>query len=83
MKDYKKMTDTEFLTVVNQQIETFKQLNQTVTNLFNCLSLIYLNDLKIDDLDVQILKNKTQMYFDFKIDDLIKQKKIKCYITEK
>mgnify|MGYP007022373875 CR=1 FL=1 len=58
-----------------KELEELIRLKNTTEALFTTIQYIYLNDLKVDDLDVARLKNITTDLFNQKINNL----KIKHY----
>lgn len=59
----------------DKELEELIRLKNTAESLFTTIQYIYLNDLKVDDLDVARLKNITTDLFNQKINNL----KIKHY----
>lgn len=53
-----------------KEIEKLIRLKNITESLFTAIQYIYLNDLKVDDLDVARLKNVTNDLFNQKIDKL-------------
>ncbi len=54
----------------DKELEELIRLKNTTEALFTTIQYIYLNDLKVDDLDVARLKNITTDLFNQKINNL-------------
>lgn len=63
---------------IEKELEDLIRLKNTTESLFTTIQYIYLNDLKVDDLDVAHLKNITTDLFIQKIDNLRELLKKKC-----